>query len=608
SPNHAGQGHICYGEKVAVCTALWGWFSYSYASDQLSADNLVLWGIAVEVSRPKVWRWVRDIKKKGGKLIVVDPRRTESADIADIYLPVRPGTDCALALGMINIIIGEGLYDKEFVDKWCYGFESLRKRAEEYPVSKVAEITGLPARKIEAAARMYGRIKPWAIVQGMGTEELGNNAEFIHAQHILPAITGNINIPGGEVISGPHPKLITEAEMELQDLLPNEQKMKQLGSDRFKLFTWPGYDLIQENVRRVWGKNSGCAANQCLASAPLLYRAILTREPYPVRAVLTIASNPMVTQANTKLVYQALKMLDLYVVADFWMTPSAELADYVLPAASWMERPVLWTSNGNSNTIVGGEQALPASIPGEYDHRTDYEFLRGLGIRLGQEKYWPWKTLEEVYDYRLKPLGLTFKEFMAKGGRDFPPIEFSIHEKRGFGTPTGKIELYSVILEKLGYDPLPFYQEPAESPVSSPELAREYPLTLITRREMPFFHSEHRQIDSLRRRHPEPFVQIHPETAGELGIADGDWVWIETKLGKMRQKCQYFNGMGPDIVSAEHGWWFPELPGEEPWLHGVWESNLNVCVNDAPEILNTKLGSWPLRPSLCKVYKVKIYN
>jgi anaerobic selenocysteine-containing dehydrogenase len=367
--------------------------------------------------------------------------------------------------------------------------------------------------------------------------------------------------------------------------------------------------MIQENVRRVWGKNSGNIQDSCQATAPLLYRAIITEQPYPIKALITMASNPMVTQGNTKLVYEALKKLDLYVVVDFWMTPSAQLADYVLPAACWLERPVLWTGFGTHHSVLGGERSLPSAIAGEYDHRTDFQFWRGLGLRLGQEEYWPWQTMEEVFDYRLEPMGVTFQGFMEKGGRDFPPVDYNVHEKRGFGTPTGKIELYSTILEKLGYDPLPFYQEPSETPVSRPDLAKEYPLVLITGgRHRPFFHSEFRQIDSLRRRHPDPLVQIHPETAEQLGIADSDWVWIETPRGRVRQKCQYFSGINPGVVHAQHGWWFPELPGEEPWLHGVWESNINVCTADDPERLNTKLGAWPLRTFLCKIYKTKTYK
>ena len=121
------------------------------------------------------------------------------------------------------------------------------------------------------------------------------------------------------------------------------------------------------------------------------------------------------------------------------------------------------------------------------------------------------------------------------------------------------------------------------------------------------FHSEHRQVDSIRQRRPHPLVQIHPKTAQELGISDGDWVWIESKNGKIRMKCQYFDGIDPRVVHAEHGWWFPELPGEEPWLHGVWESNANVLIDDDPDVCNKLTGGWPLKTALCKIYKAKAY-
>jgi anaerobic selenocysteine-containing dehydrogenase len=264
--------------------------------------------------------------------------------------------------------------------------------------------------------------------------------------------------------------------------------------------------------------------------------------------------------------------------------------------------------HGENNTILAGEQAVPASIPGEYDRRDDYAVWRELGIRLGQKEFWPWESLEEAYDYQLTPLGCTFAEFMKRGGSDIPPREYRKYEKMGFATPTGKLELYSTVLEKLGYDPLPAYREPSESPVSQPQLLKEYPLILITgKRHMPFYHSEFRQIDSLRHRHPDPIVQIHPETAGRLGIKDNDWVWIQTRTGRVRQKCQLFAGMDPRIVSAQHGWWFPELPEEDPWLHGAWESNINVCISDDPKHSNPILGIWPLRTALCKVYKCKVY-
>ena len=315
----------------------------------------------------------------------------------------------------------------------------------------------------------------------------------------------------------------------------------------------------------------------------------------------------MITQANVKLVYKALKALDLYVVHDYFMTPSAQLADYVFPITSWMERPLLWDHRGHDTVIWAGEQGLPNVMPGEYDRRTDYEFYRGLGIRLGQEEHWPWENLEQVFDERLKPMGLTFNEFVAQGGYYFPHNEYR-KEKQGFATPTGKVELYSTIFEKLGYDPLPSYKEPFETPISKPELVKEYPLMLLTGgRFIPMYHSEFRQIDSLRQRHPDPLVQINPKTANELGIGDGDWVWIETLRGRIRMKCSHFADIDPGVVHAEHGWWFPELPGEEPWLHGVWESNVNVLMEDDPDVCCEYNGGWPLRTALCKIYKCKSY-
>jgi anaerobic selenocysteine-containing dehydrogenase len=317
----------------------------------------------------------------------------------------------------------------------------------------------------------------------------------------------------------------------------------------------------------------------------------------------------MVTMPNTKLVYKALKSLELYVVMDYWLTPSAELADYVLPSASWLERPCISTACDTAGFVAAGEAPLPSVKEGEYERRRDYDLWRGLGIRLGQEKHWPWKTLEEAYDYRLAPLGYNLKSFVAEtGGHASVAAGYQKHEQVGFATPTGKLELCSTILEKLGYDPLPRYQEPPESPLSTPELAKDYPLILTTGgRFQPMYHSEHRQIESLRKQHPDPIAQLNPETAAGLGIDDGDWIWIETPRGRIRQKCRYFNGIAPGVVHAQHGWWFPELPGEEPWLRGVWESNINVVTDNAPENCNPISGGWPLRALLCRVYKAKMY-
>lgn len=603
SPNNIGQSNICYGPGQTVSCAIYGWPG-NWSPMARGTRCIMLLGSNPEQGARTQWQSVLRRIREGAKLIVVDPRRTVAAEWANVWLQLRPGTDTALYMSMINVIIREGLYDKEFVDKWTYGFDKLAERATNYSPEKVSGITWVPAEKIKEAAIMYATNKPGLIYHMMGLEHIPNSIEALHARFIFSAITGNIDVIGGEMFHNKPPS-ISEYSMELNEKVTSEQKQKQIGADQFKLMAWPGYDLISEGLKKVsveegrWGV--------CLAHAPSVYSAMITGKPYPVRAMITVSSNPMVTQANTKLVYKALKSLDLYVVHDFWMTPSAELADYVLPCASWLERPVLFTYWDMTGFIEAGETALPGIVEGECDRRPDYDLWRGLGITLGQEEYWPWETLEDSLSYRLKPMGYTLKEFIIKRGGSYRPTrEERKYEKLGFGTLTGKIELYSTVLEKLGYDPLPHYEEPPESPISNPELAKRYPLILITgSRFMPMYHSEHRQIDSLRKEYPEPMVEINPQTASELGISDGNWVWIETPRGRVRQKCRYFNGIDRRVVNAQHGWWFPELPGEEPWLHGVWESNINVVTNDDPAHCNKINGGWTLRALLCKVYKAR---
>lgn len=604
SPNNIGQGHICYGPGSTVSRAIYGWPDF-YPAAGRTTKCIMLLGTNPEQAARGLWGSILRSLTGGARLIVVDPRRTAATERADMWLQLRPGTDCALYLSMINTIIEEELYDKDFVSKWCYGFDKLANRARQYPAEKVTDITWVPAEKIREAARVYATTKPAVIVHTMGLEQLANSIEAIHARYIMTAITGNIDVRGGEEMRATHPQLRAEFEIELRDKLSREQAKKQIGYDRFRLLSRQGEVLINQTA-----KSRLNSAHSSFAHAPSVYRAMITGQPYPVKAMLTVASNPMVTQPNTKLVHKALKSLELYIVHDFWLTPSAEIADYVLPCASWLERPNIFNYWDSNSFVYAAETAVSPKLEGHYDRRPDYDLWRGLGIRMGQKEYWPWLTLEDALGYRLEPFGFgSFTEFIKKtGGIIIPPKEERKYEKVGFGTPTGRVELYSTIFEKLGYDPLPQYYEPPESPIRTPEIAKEYPLILITgARHQPFYHSEHRQIDSLRKQHPDPIVQINPETASGLGIKDGDWVWIETRIGRIRQRCKYYTGMHPRVVQAQHGWWFPELPGEEPWLHGVWESNINVVVDDDPEYCNQISGGWPLRALLCKVYRVKSY-
>jgi anaerobic selenocysteine-containing dehydrogenase len=595
TPNYVGHQPVCFGAFTVLGLLISG-FVIGMAPLMPETRCLMLVGINPAVNFPQIWRVLHLLRKNGLKLIVIDPRWSETAAAADIWLQLKPGTDAALLLGMINVIVNEGLYDKDFVNQWCYGFEYLMQRVQEYPPEKVSQITWLPVEKIKEAARLYATAKPAQIRHGMGLEEIYNATPAHHARCILPAITGNLDVPGGDILECGHPRVIPLTTIELSDKLPPAQKKKMIGQ-QFKLSTWDTYQKIQENVRRISARPIPVYWLSIVAHAPSVFRSILEEKPYPIKAVISEAINPLLTFPNSKLVYQALKKVDLHVAMDVFMTPTCQLADYVLPAACPLEKPALFGGE-YMRGIYGGL----AAVEPLYERKPEFYLWRGLGIRLGQEKHWPWQSLEEAFDYRLSPLGVTFKQFIEeRRGHDVPPLQFEKYRRAGFGTPTGKFELYSTTLAEAGYDPLPWYEEPEHESATSAKLAEEYPLILITgRMSRRRYHSQFHQVRSIRDKHPDPLVQINPCKAAELGIENSDWVWIETPLGRSKFKCEFFQGIAPQVVYAEFGWWFPEQPEGEPSLSGLWESNINALI---PDICDPASGTWLLRGVRCKLYK-----
>jgi len=267
------------------------------------------------------------------------------------------------------------------------------------------------------------------------------------------------------------------------------------------------------------------------------------------------------------------------------------------------------------------DRALPKKIPGLWDRLDDYDVWRELCIRIVGEKKtletgWTQKSIDEWYDWIIEPLGLgTLKEFcdrplQAEGdhyiGRGYyvPPFKEKGYEDHGFGTPSGKVEVYSTVLEQLGYDPLPYWVEPAESPISTPEMAKEYPLILSTGgRHQEMHHGELFQISLARQLHPDPKMEIHPYTARDLNIGHGDWCWVETPIGRIKHRACWTTGILPGVIHIEHGWWFPEEPGQEPFLFGVDRCNASVIEDDDPDKANAETGMWTHKAMLCKVYR-----
>ncbi|NLC69875.1 MAG: molybdopterin-dependent oxidoreductase [Desulfuromonadaceae bacterium] len=610
SPNRMGAVTVCYGPRSMVSFTTFG-AAVMPRRKAGQTQLTVLWGRNPHEGGPSTWHGFQEAAREGIRTMVVDPRCTEAARSADLWVQIKPGTDAALALGMMNILIEEGLYDQSFVEAHTAGFPRLVERVRDYPPDRVARITGLSEYRLREISRFFAAHQPATFTIGVASEHSPpNSIQAVRAINILFTIAGSIDVEGGGLLAGPVPGFIPDAAMEANEALSPEQRKKQLGSDRFRFLSYPGWELVVEQLSRKWGERHPAAAYlNCMAHAPSLFRAMLTGKPYPVKGLIVSASNPLLSYANTKLVYRALKALDLLVTLDITWTPTAQLSDYVLPAACWLERPDMgnFSSVGAYPVVQIGEAALPAQIPGRYDRFDDYRFWRELGMRLGQEESWPWPTFEKVWEYRLR-------EIMDRRGVD--SLSGFIRTRRwetaspepgrcGEGTlatPSGKIEIYSTILEKLGYDPLPAYQEPA----APDDTWRSYDLLNISGpRTRPYHHSEFRHVDSFRRRHPQPIVEIPVDTALRHGIVDGDWVWIETPLGRAKQRARLTTSFAPGLIATEHAWWYPEEPGAEPSLYGVWKSNINVTTDDDPDKCDPLSGAWPFKgPYLrCRIRK-----
>lgn len=606
SPNSFHNAHLCWIPTFMVETAIYGWCPFDL--DLGNSRCLVLWGHNPGASYMPVMRGISDLKQNGLKVIVIDPRFTETAAKADLWLPLRPGSDAALALAWLNVIIWEGLYDQQFIENCCVGFDELAQHVQPFTPEWAGPLTWLDPELIRQGARMYATNKPGNIQWGVAVDQIGTPAgAAMHARALLRAVTGNLDAPGSDLLTGPSQEFITDEEMEANEWLPEEQKAKQLGSDKFKLTTWPGYGRIAEITREVWGK-APTAEWMCEAHPPTVFKAILTGEPYPVKALISLATNPVNSYGDSQHVLEALRSVDLLVSMDYWMTPTSMLADYVLPAAGWLERPTITSSYGCSDYMMASQQAIPPM----YERRSDYDFWRGLALRLGQEEMWPWDNLEEAFYYIVYPLGYkigSYDEFVEQVRYHFPEREYYKYRRIGFATPSRRVELYSSLLEELGYPPMPTYIGPAENEIDHPELAEEFPLVLTTGGGfMPYYHSEHFQIKELRFLRHEPYVQINPETAAGIGIDQGDWVWIETLRGRIRQKANLTQAIHPRVVVTQRGWWYPEREDKEPELGGCLESNTNVLTGASDDLCDAIGGSWANRGLLCRVYKVNGSN
>lgn len=618
TPNRFTTNMNCLAPQLIVEVAMYG----SYPNIALNplpglTKCMVICGYAPHESKPQQWSMIIETKKRGAKLIVIDPRFTREAEIADLWLQIRPGTDAALLYGMVNVIIQEELYDKEFVRKWCLGFDEIKSYAAEYSPELVERITWIPKDKIIEVAKLYATNKPGQLGTGRGVthSQLGPaGLQACLAKAVLRAITGNLDVEGGILLGGGvDPKRINyDANMHWDKLINHPlRKRDAVSAERFPLGSLRGFLLFRKVLKKAYkGGYTSDFAMSPHVSPYYMWQAILEEKPYPIKAMIISGNNPMCTRTNIRRVYEALKSknLELSVVMDLFMTPTAMLADYVLPATDWLESPpYLFLPNLDAHT----EFSMPTgyiteqSVPPKFERRDDYDFWRELGIRVGQEEYWP-ETIEDMYSEFIKPTGYSFKELVLERKDDkdkglTPAPRHRKYEKEGFATPSGKVELVPTILKKLGYELLAPYVDATRSPISTPDLAEDYPFILTTGGSVRAFkHSTLREQKTLRKLHPDPIVQIHPDAAKENGITNGAWMYIETPEGKIKQKAEVTSKIHPNVVHIEHGWWFPEQPGEDPNLFGVWDSNAGVILPDDPEECDFQ-GGPPMRGLLCRI-------
>ena len=504
TPNWCEPGTAqCFRPRVHGSVLTMGQLPVCAYTNDTYPELILFWGHNPLYSGPdgELGFGVREALARQPKTIVVDPRQTLLAKRADLWLQLRPGSDAALALAMLNVIIAEDLQDKDFVAQWTHGFEQLAERVGPYTPEWAAPLTWIDADKIRQAARLYAAIKPSMLEWGCAIEHSPACFQTVRALLCLPSITGNIDQPGswafGMLPLPPFPQLF--------DKMPMAQQRKRLGFADFKVL-------------------SGELAQLPSAHIPAVFKAIRTGDPYPVRTGIIFGNNALSTYGDVRSVYQTLMALDYLVVADLYLTPTAELADLVLPAASWAEVNAMPAVPFYAQNVVLAQQKTIQYAECLADEEIMVEICRQLGTEHGQE------SPQDIYDSMLQEkLGMSWEE-LKRVGFVQPEFSWRKYEKDGFRTPTGKIELYATRLQEMGCDPLPSYVEPPESPFSTPELAEEFPFVLTTGARSPmFFQSEFRQLKRLRKGRPEPECELHPTTAAALGVAAGDWVSIETE-------------------------------------------------------------------------------
>jgi anaerobic selenocysteine-containing dehydrogenase len=653
-----GSPNTIWGEELCAWHRDYG-TAYTFGVDIGVPDFartgcLLLWGHNPSTSFLAQATAAAEAKARGAALIVVDPRRAGLANRADQWLRVRPGTDGALALGLGGVMIAEGWYDRDFIRNWTTGpflvrddtgrflrpadlvpwgsasgyvawdrsagrpvgydpkaaryeaplqepmlsgsaacetsagpvrcrpaFERYAALCRAYPPARVEQITGVPAAQIVETARLLWQRRPVSYFHWTGLEQHSNATQTVRAISLLYALTGSFDAPGGNLrVSRP-----AANDLGGRGLVSETERVATLGFAERPL--GPG--------RHGW------------VTARDVYRAILNGKPYAVRGLVGFGGNTLLSQPDAGLGRAALAKLDFLVFADLFMTPTAALADVVLPVASAWEREGLRVGFGPTQEGEAHIQLRAPVVAPRGESRSDTWIACELAKRLGLGDQFFGGDEDAGHRFVLAPSGVTLEQLRASPGGVRVPLETRYRKYAepgaGFATPSGRVEVYSERFLDHGQAPMPEYVEPAASPVSRPDLAARYPLVLTSAKVVQFCHSQHRNLPQLRRHSPDPVVELSAAAAEARGIGQDDWVIVETPRATMRARARLNRSLAADVVSAQFGWWQAceplGLPGYD--VTGPRSANYNDLIDT--DVADPISGTVPLRSYLCEVRK-----
>jgi anaerobic selenocysteine-containing dehydrogenase len=520
TPNFMSVGSICNAARTLGEVLTIGGLT---KPDMANSRFIIIWGANPLVSHepvpPKI---IRCLGKSNTRLVVIDPRKTETAQKADIHLAIRPGTDEILVLNMLHVIFREERWDRAFTQKWMAGFEELRTeitKARFSPENGMA-VSGIDPEMVRRVARDYAGTKPAGIFTGNGLEHhpFGVNATRLVA--VLKAITGNLDVPGGDLFT-PKPKI-----KDITAPLPSPT-VPAVGAERFPVFC----------------RSRGEGHALCIPDA------ILDGEPYSIRGMTITGGNPTLQWPNSNRTMAALKKLEFLLVVDVVKSPDSHYADVVLPACTFLERDEHRTNVYLNLAHITLRQAVTEPLYGLPDQMIWMKLARAMGYG----EYFPWKTCKEGIDELLGDAGVSYESLVAQGGvYEYARRTYRQYEKNGFNTPSGKVEIFSGRLKKMGYDPSPI-RPGVERNLT--DVQEAYPLTLATGGNLlPYTHWQYRYIPGLNKRAPEPLLEIHPDTAAVFGISDSDKVEVMTETGKIKIKARLTGTIRPGTLHIPQGW------------------------------------------------------